>query len=290
MHSLEKVDSRTPVTFLKDLKSREGSPAIDELEQRLGILKSREGSPVLEELTQRLNAVLNRTPRDPALSMSPSTSHLNKDDRASSPLSNRILQRKKSATLITSRHRADSVDILSSDADSLAEAKTSGPHHAIRTESAYEDNVPSSTRPSFDAIQEMKNRIMNQVTSSPSPSSDSVCSPDPQPRSMFMNSPVSSPSLIPRLSRVSGSPRLRHALSTSSLSSPRASWTPSTPDLIPDVSDTLTQSSGPSSPPTFSPQVYPRDDFGGNQAEQTPIKDAALERPTSGMVTPKSRD
>ena len=38
-------------------RSREGSPAVEELEQRLGIIKSREGSPALEELSQRLSMI-----------------------------------------------------------------------------------------------------------------------------------------------------------------------------------------------------------------------------------------
>ncbi|KAH6917252.1 hypothetical protein BKA70DRAFT_1138683 [Coprinopsis sp. MPI-PUGE-AT-0042] len=38
-------------------KTREGSPTIEELEQRLGITRNREGSPALEELSQRLNTV-----------------------------------------------------------------------------------------------------------------------------------------------------------------------------------------------------------------------------------------
>ncbi|KAH0838417.1 hypothetical protein J3R83DRAFT_6724 [Lanmaoa asiatica] len=68
------------------------------------------------------------------------------------------------------------------------------------------------------------------------------------------------------------------------------SWTPSTPDLIPDISDTLTQSSGPSSPPTFSSQVHPGDDFRSNFREHTPTEDVTPERPASGIVTPKPRD
>lgn len=287
--SLEKADNRLPVTLFRDSKSRESSPAIDELEQRLGIMKSREGSPVLEELTQRLNAVLNRTPRDFSPSMSSSPSHLNKDDRENSPLSHRTLGRRKSATLLASRHGIDPVDILS-DTDSLGETRTSAPRHAIHTDSPHQDHVPSSTRPSFDAIEEMKSRLLNQVTSSPVSFTDPISSLGSLPNTTIMNSPMSTPSRIPRMSRISGSPGLRHAMSTSSLRSSRTSWTPSTPDLISDISDTLTQSSGPSSPPGFSPQVHPRDDFGSNFREHTPTKEVSLGRPASGMVTPKPRD
>ncbi|KAI9572838.1 hypothetical protein HD554DRAFT_2014669 [Boletus coccyginus] len=258
--SLEKVDNRTLVTLFKDSKSREGSPAIDELEQRLGIMKSREGSPVLEELTQRLNAVLNRVPRDSSPSLSSSTSHLNKDDLESSPLAHHILERRKTST----------------------------PCQANHADSPHQDHPQSSVRPSFDAIEEMKNRFMNQATSPPVSFTDATSSPGLLPNPTVTNSPASTPSRIPRMSRISGSPGLRHAVSTSSLRSSRISWTPSTPDLIPDISDTLTQSSGPSSPSAFSPQVHPRDDFGSNPREHTPTKVMAPER--LGMVTPKPKD
>lgn len=284
---LEKVDNRTPVTLFKDSKSREGSPAIDELEQRLGIMKSREGSPVLEELTQRLNAVLNRTPRDSSPSMPSSTSHLNKD-RESSPLAHRILERKKSATLITSRG-VDPVDI-STDADSLGETRRNTVRQEIHIDSPHQDHTPLSTRPSFDAIEEMKSRFMNQVTSSPVSSTDTFSSSGLLSSSTILNSPASTPSRIPRMSRISGSPGLRHAVSSSSLQSSRMSWTPSTLDLTLDTSDTLTQSSGPSSPPTFSAQTHSRDEFGSNLRGHTPTNDVDLERPASGMATPKPRD
>lgn len=283
------IDNRTPITLFKDLKSRESSPAIDELEQRLGIMKSREGSPVLEELTQRLNAVLNRTPRDSSPSMSSSTLHLNKNGRESSPLAHRTLERKRSATLINSRHGIDPVDILT-DANSLGETRTSVSRQATHVDNPHRDHSPPPTRPSLDAIEEMKSRFMNQVTPSPASFTDPISSPGSLPNSTIMNSPASTPSRIPRMSRISGSPGLRHAASTSSLWSSRISWTPSTPDLIPDISDTLTQSSGPSSPPVFSPQVHPCDDFGSNFREHPSTQDVSLERPASGMVTPKPRD
>lgn len=287
--SLDKADNRTQVTPFRDSKSREGSPAIDELEQRLGIMKSREGSPVFEELTQRLNAVLNRPSRDSSPSLSSSTSQLNKDDWESSPLAHRTLGRKKSATFIT-RHGIDPINILT-DADSTSETRTTTPCQAIRTDGGQrQDLTSSSTRPSFDAIEEMKSRFMSQVTSSPVSFADTTSSPGLLSNSTIVNSPAStpSPSRIPRMSRISGSPGLRYAVSTSSLRSSRISWTPSTPDLIPDISDTLTQSSGPSSPPTFSPQVHPRDDFGNSIREHA--KAVTPELSASGMATPKPRD
>lgn len=285
--SLEKADSRTPVSLFKDSKSREGSPAIDGFEHRLGITKSREGSPVLEELTQRLNAVLNRPLRDRSPSLSSSTSHLNRDDRESSPFAHRILERKKSATFAASRHGIDPIDSLS-DADSIGETRTSTPPQVILTGSPHQANASSSNRPSVDAIEEMKSRFINQVTSSPV--STDTASPDLLSNSTIINSPASTPSRIPRISRISGSPGLRHTVSASSMWSSRVSWTPSTPDLIPDISDTLTQSSGPSSPPVLSPRVLAREDLASNLREHTPLKAVALERPALGAATPKPRD
>lgn len=282
--SPERADNRTPVTLLKDSKTREGSPAIDELEQRLGIMKSREGSPVLEELTQRLNAVLNRTPRDSSPSMLSLTPYLNKD-RESSPPVHHTLERKESTTPITSRG-TDHIDI-STDGDTHGGTATTA-RQGIHTDSSHQDHTPLSTRPSFDAIEEMKSRFMNQVTSSPVSFTDSVYSPTMLSNSAILNSSASTPSRIPRMSRVSGSPGVRHAVSTSNLRSSRISWTPSIPDLISDTLDTLTQSSGPSSPPAFSSLAHPRDEFSSNQ--HIPVRDVGPEGSASSMVTPKPRD
>ncbi|KAG9314483.1 hypothetical protein JVU11DRAFT_5280 [Chiua virens] len=250
----EKYEDRTPITFLKDSKSREGSPAIDELEQRLSIMKSREGSPVLEELTQRLNAVLSRTPRDRSPSMSSSTSYRYKDDPESSPLAHRILERKKLATLVASRGM-DSLDTLA-DADTLSDTRTTPPRQAIHGDSPYQDRSFSSTRPSLDAIEEMKNRFINLATTSSVSLTDSISSPASLSNSTTIaSSPLSTPSRIPRMSRISGSPRV--------------SWTPSTPELISDISDTLTQSSGPSSPLAFISQAPSREDVGNLQRTYT---------------------
>ena len=279
-YPLPQADNRIPVTLSKELRSREGSPAIDELEQRLGIMKNREGSPVLEELTQRLNAVLNRTPRDSFPSMPSSSSPLNRD-RENSPLAHRVLERKKSVTLIASR--GSDLGEVSTSGDLLSETRSVAAHQEIDTGSPREDAARVASRPSFDAIEEMKSRFMNPVASSPTASlPDHISSP-------ITNSLVSTPSRIPRMSRVS-SPGLRHTLSSSSLGSSRMSWTPSTPDLISDTSDTLTHPSGPSSPLAFSPQTRPYDELGSNLRGHTPTKDMGLENPASGMVTPKRRN
>ncbi|KIJ68306.1 hypothetical protein HYDPIDRAFT_106480 [Hydnomerulius pinastri MD-312] len=292
--SFEKVDKRMPVAFRSDPRSREGSPAIDELEQRLGIMKSREGSPVLEELTQRLNAVLNRTPGD-SPSMSSTSRHLHSDSRDNSPLMHRTLGRKKSVTFSPPAFRSGDAGDDSFDFDSPRESRTMTPSRTIheRFGSPERDHTPPSGRPSLDAIEEMKRRFMKQASPSLTSLVDSTSSPDSLSDLVGMTSPTSTPSRIPRISRMSGSPALRHAVSASSLRSSRMSWAPSTPDLIPDVSDTMTQSSGPSSPPAFSPQVHPNDIFSSAHKEYTSTKDASPEhgqRSASGTMTPKPRD
>ncbi|KAF9229437.1 hypothetical protein BS17DRAFT_743516 [Gyrodon lividus] len=287
---LNKVDKRTPVTLRSDPRSRESSPAVDELEQRLGIMKNREGSPVLEELTQRLNAVLNRTPQDSSPSIL-STSYLtHMDDRESSPLVHRTLERKKSVTF-TPLAFSGGNELINDlfGVDSSRELRTTTPSRTIheRFGSPERDHTYSRGRSSVDAIEEMKRRFMKQASSLLVSSAESSFSPDAPSSSLDMTSPTSTPSRIPRISRTSGSPTLRHAMSTSSLRSSRMSWTPSTPDLVPDMSDTMTQSSGHSSPPTFSSRS---DIFSSGRKEHTLTINATPERPTSGTITPESRD
>ncbi|KAF8844047.1 hypothetical protein BDN67DRAFT_923014 [Paxillus ammoniavirescens] len=286
--TLDKVDKRTPVTFRSDPRSLDNSPAVDELEQRLGVMKNREGSPVLEELTQRLNAVLNRTPRDSSPSMLSPSHQIHTDDRESSPLMHRTLERKKSVTFtpLTFFSGNDPVNDPF-DVDSSRESRTTTPSRTIheRFSSPERDHPPSQRRPSIDAIEEMKRRFMKQASSSPVSLAESATSPDSPSSSIGMTSPTSTPSRIPRISRMSGSPALRHAVSTSSLRSPGMSWAPSTPDLIPDTSDAMTASSGPSSPPAFSPRS-----FSSGRKDHPPASDTTPERPTSGTMTPKSKD
>lgn len=58
-----KVNNIGGMNFHSDgKKSREGSPVVEELEQRLGITKSREGSPALEELSQRHGMIGKKSP------------------------------------------------------------------------------------------------------------------------------------------------------------------------------------------------------------------------------------
>ena len=228
----------------KDTKSPRGSPGVDQLEHQLGGLKNREGSPVIEEFTQRLNAVLNRTPRDSSPLFTPSPRTLPLDNYDSSPLARRTLEK--------SRFSVISSPALCDDDDSKVKPAAESPIRTIpdRLGTPERSHIPVSGRPSLDAIEEMKRRFMN-------PSDSTSVSVSPK-----LVSPRSTPSKIPRISSIaSGSPTLRHVVSASSLRSSRMSWTPSTPDLVPDLYDTMTQSSGPSSPPASSPKIRSEDDF-----------------------------
>lgn len=246
--SFEQGDKKLSTAFQKDPKCPRGSPGVDQLEQQLGIMQNREGSPVLEELAQRLNAVLNRTPRDSSPSFTPSSRILPLDNCDSSPLAQRTMER--------SKFGVSSSPILRGGADSKVKTTVGNVTTPTRTVperfTPERNHTPMSGRPSLDAIEEMKRRFMNQSDST----SVSVS------HSPKLASPRLTPSKIPRISSIaSGSPTLRHVVSTSSLRSSRMSWTPSTPDLVPDSYDTMTQSSGPSSPPASSPKIRSGDNL-----------------------------
>ncbi|KAH7931137.1 hypothetical protein BV22DRAFT_1027898 [Leucogyrophana mollusca] len=255
-----------------DAKSREGSPAIEELEQRLGIFKNREGSPVLEELTQRLNAVLNRTPtKDPPLARSPPpTRPIDTASHETSPLVHRARERTRSILEITSPFaaRAETSTIDDSPSQQFRRHRSPDPGEDVNASPNQRNDSPVSGRASLDAVEEMKRRFMRQSSSSPAAQVEPVSmTPSPSSTPLLQTPPVKSPmaSKIPVAKRLSASPSLRHSMSASSLGSARdrLSWIPSTPDLMSDFSDTTTQSSGPSSPPFNSPQTHQSDIFGG---------------------------
>ncbi|KAF9068091.1 hypothetical protein BDP27DRAFT_1327923 [Rhodocollybia butyracea] len=150
-----------------DSKSREGSPAMEELEQRLGIVKSRQSSPALEELSQRLSmlATSPKINRYDSLSRSPSprrpVSTLD-----SSPLLNRSERLSRTDTE-ESRNRA-----------SLLIAQLTG--------------LSSPSSPvTADQVEEMKQRFMKSTSSS-------QASPAHSPPSSVLRSRL-------RISRSSGS-------------------------------------------------------------------------------------
>ncbi|KAJ7494611.1 hypothetical protein B0H11DRAFT_909887 [Mycena galericulata] len=215
-------------------RSREGSPALEELEQRLGIVKTREASPALEELSHRLSMIgkesPSRSPRVSAYSGSPSMS--------ASP--SRYSTSREGSPLV-GRSRVKSDPLVESDAHSPRRYdRFRSPEPDDRASSPskrYSSGSPSPVRHSVspglteDAIEEMKRRFMKGSSSSPS-------------TSLPATPPLSNP-------------RLRSSRSSGRLSSPGI---PPTPDLTSDSSDAAS-STGPDSPPREGGSVYDVDVF-----------------------------
>ena len=134
------IDTTNTATTQIGLNSREASPALEELEQRLGIVRgTREGSPSLEELSQRLSLIGKENPR------------ARRDSRHSE------------------RYRSpDPDDVFSSSPE-----RTGGLRHSTGTPSPVRrQRTDSSPVPTPEAIEEMKSRFMKNATaSSPSMSS-----------------------------------------------------------------------------------------------------------------------
>ncbi|KAG6911858.1 hypothetical protein DXG01_000105 [Tephrocybe rancida] len=196
-------------------KSREGSPAIEELEHRLGI--KREGSPALEDLSQRLAAMKMPNYVD------------------GSPTG-----RKLAISHQENRHLSQSSESPRSHMDYSPNrtAHMRSPP-AIGKPTALQRQSTGSPAATAVAIEEMKQRF----TKSPSPSrgtsspiSPAIQNTPPLGLSRSFNSMRSSPIAAPRFD-------------PSPASSPLSPIMPPTPDLMSDFSDTTTQSSfGPDSP------------------------------------------
>ncbi|KAK7064116.1 FMN-dependent dehydrogenase-domain-containing protein [Favolaschia claudopus] len=207
-------------------RSREGSPALEELEQRLGIVKTREASPALEELSQRLSMIGKDSPtRSP---VAPSSSRYS-------------VSREGSPLVVRSRTKSDP-DPNFSPSRLYERFKSPDLEEWSRNNSPsirYGSTSPSrgdseSPGPTEDAIEEMKRRFMKSSSGSPA----AVTS-------------------TPPLSK----PRLRSSRSSGRLSSPAI---PPTPDLTSDFSDT-TSSAGPDSPPRQGGYVPDVDVFGATK-------------------------
>lgn len=280
---VERIERSHVGRFRSDSTSRQGSPAIDELEQRLGIMKSREGSPVMEELTARLNAVLNRAPSKDApptpsaLSASMSR-YTNANCWGESPIPGRVSERKLPQTFSPMGSLSSAFDSVDSGNSSPrpefwqirspdAGERRMTPSTIIRERVETTDTSgcsPSSGRPSAEAIEEMKSRFLPQSPSSPGSRTNASITCSSSSPSFYNNSPVGNPlegSRIPLSRRSRGSPALRSVASTSSLSSSRLSLAPSTPELMSDISDITTEASSPSSPMPFSPPARHADVF-----------------------------
>jgi hypothetical protein len=222
--------SRTP----GENRARESSPVMEELEQRLGI-RSRETSPALDELDKRLTSLTSKDRFTPTR-QGPSSrySSYRSPEQSPSPISAGRGRRdsscsptrpsiKQQLTGSTARH-------------SLADS----PKPMKRTLTG------SSAAATEEAVEQMKRRFLRESVSS---SHDDYPS-TPSPRRI--RRPRSSASL-----RSPASPHITDTQPFSDYGSP----IPSTPDLLSDISDSATQTSLPSSPPSHEHEKYMVDEL-----------------------------
>ncbi|KDQ30661.1 hypothetical protein PLEOSDRAFT_1111438 [Pleurotus ostreatus PC15] len=253
---------RTP----KDDRVSSGSPTIDELEQRLGIVKSRESSPALEELGQRLSmlskgresptrsplarkSTIPRNEIGSPIAPSPRLGYGTETFRASA--SPRMLPSDGSPSLgqrFSSPERGDYWD----NASKMSPARANSSPSPVRY-----TPTRNSPAPTEEAIEEMKQRFLRGTSMSPSLSASRspppVTSPPPVAPlrlASLLNSRSSPvpPSKIPRpvtVQNVDDSPSEIDSV-------------PPTPELGSEFSDTTTQSSGLDSPPQAQANI--RDD------------------------------
>ena len=203
--------SSTPRSASKAQRTDEGSPAVvEELQRRLGIANYRDASPVLEEFGQKGQDFRSQ----------PSVS----DGEAwSSPDRRRQIDQSP----VPSRQENYKMDSRSSPI-------------AYRNSSQVSSPTMGSPAPAQDAINEMKQRFIRGSSQSPCP------------KTPVRNSPVIRGTPPLRLSRSStslhASPNAFVPHSSSESISPYSPLLPSTPDLMSDFSDLLTQLSFPDSP------------------------------------------
>lgn len=179
-------------------RSRQGSPALEELEQKLGILtKSRESSPMFETPTKPSNT---RPPPSPLSSpthtpsKSPHSARFVSPMRENSPLLDRVRARAMSDQ--PSPHQSPSVGDGSPMGRRTYDSFKTPERSASREPAKSSPNVfssPSNSSPkpnmtTEEAVEEMKQRFMNSARSSPSPTAS------PQPPSPLPHTP---PSRIP---------------------------------------------------------------------------------------------
>ena len=271
-----KEKSSNPGGLIGSRKSREGSPAIEELEQRLGIVKSRESSPALEELSQRLSAVSARTPTkdSPRRSLIAQWS----GSREGSPLAERrgrgrnVEMDDGASPLASADHGKPALQATfeRQQGEELADSPSQRLFKRITSpEGKTTPQTSESPIPTDDAVEEMKKRFLKHSASSSSLASNSSVSPSPLLRRPTSTSRTPTPQKVPSKIPVStsrhGSPSSRGSFSTN-LPSTRdrdsyASSISSISDLTADFSDAITESSAPSSPPSFSPPPSKDDVF-----------------------------
>ena len=250
-NDISHTDKSSNLGGLKSGKSREGSPAIEELEQRLGITKSRESSPALDELSHTLRIVgRNMGQRGRDSTRSPlSTSLIGNADLLpdGSPNSSRIRVCGRSS----SQEGSDSPTRI--------------------TPIRYTPST-SSPRPAGDSTESMKRRFLKSGSSSPAPShTKSQPTPSSSPRPLLDQQPLNTASKTPPLSKIPvamftsrQSPSLRRPMAVAGGEKKsvrvRRQGDSAVPDLVSDHSDTTTQSSGPNSPPRDEGEIDVFDD------------------------------
>lgn len=204
---VERDEKRSNLGGLKRISTgRQGSPALEELTQRLGTLtKSRESSPVLEDRARSFPLDFSSPSRDSPTRSSRYTSPTRDD----SPLTDRSRPRANSEF-------SNSSSIQPGDGSPVRRTydRIRSPEIDRRGSSPRFPSSPVSPRQSADeAIEEMKRRFLDAARKSPSPT--------PKPTSPPQKTPQKTPqSRIPIASRDSSSPSFRS----------RVSNTPSRPD------------------------------------------------------------
>ncbi|RDB28901.1 hypothetical protein Hypma_015389 [Hypsizygus marmoreus] len=218
----------------KNLPMREGSPAIEELEQRLGITRSREGSPALEDLSHRLTMMAGSKNAMP--DSSPTTRRYTSHQSIERP---RVIGDYRSVDVTSPIRRHERVR-----SPELIDTRASPARFASGSPSPVRRQATGSPVLNIEAIEEMKQRFMKGSSHSPGPKPQT---PAESP-SMRTTAPL-------RLSRSSASlnssPKIPMLNYYNEPVSPQSPSIPPTPDLMSDFSDTMTQSSfsGPDSPP-----------------------------------------
>ena len=183
-------------------RSRQGSPALEELEQKLGIFtRSRESSPMLETPTK---SSTTRPPPSPLSSpthtpsKSPHSARFVSPMRENSPLLDRVRARTMSDQ--PSPHQSPSIGDGSPKSrrtyDSLKTPERSTNREPSKSSpnifSTPPDSSPKPNMTTEEAVEEMKQRFLNSARSSPSPTAS------PQPPTPLPHTP---PSRIPVLSQ-----------------------------------------------------------------------------------------
>lgn len=167
-------------------QSREGSPTLQELEQRLGIIRSRESTPARDDIVGKLNMdTFSPKSRDTQDSPVP-TRHRSSFSRETSPQ----IERRSNTISILDRYGIPEPDSSDTDAGSprprrysysrLKSPELEAEDSPVRRRLFDSDVKPGSPKatssprhgspkPTEAAIEEMKRRFLNQASSSPKP-------------------------------------------------------------------------------------------------------------------------